>query len=366
MPSVGGRILSVAQIVRPASGGIRSHVRTLVTGLDRNRFASEIFAPSNPGLAPELAAYMPTSIAPRLQPVSDLAAILKLTAKLRHRVDVVHAHGLRGALIGVTAARLARVPAIFTAHNLAPNLSTVQRAILRRLARDAERVVAVSEAVAATIVALGVPRDRITVIPNGIDIGPFQCAYDTVAVRAAYDIHGPTPLIVAIGRLSHEKGFDVLLQAYRQVHAAIPDARLIIAGDGVEAAALKALAPEDVRFAGRIENVVPLLQAADIVALPSRLEGQGIVALEAMAAGRPVIASRIGGLMETVVEGETGLLVPAEDATALADGLSKLIASADLRARLGGAGRERVKRGYTANHMIATISALYETICAAR
>ncbi len=360
--------IRVAQVMRPAAGGMRRHLFTLLAGLDRRRFAPTLFAPADFPAAdcPSDVPHIPLAISARTRPLADLHAIRQLAQHLRQNFDIVHAHGLRGALIGVLAARQAGLPALFTAHNLISRPSLLQRFFLALVGRDAAAVIAVSEAVAAMLCAAGIPRAKIAVIPNGIALGPFDVQTDAEAVRAAFGVPPTAPLVLAIGRLSPEKGFDVLLEAFRQMQLRMPEARLILAGSGPEEAALWNQAVRGgidqtgtVIFAGQQAEVAPLLQAADVVAIPSRQEGQGIVALEAMAARRPVVASRVGGLVETVIEGETGLLVPPQDAAALAEALLALLSNPAQRQQMGEAGRVRVTQEYTAERMVQRIEAVY-------
>src|SRR5262249_2652934 len=149
---------------------------------------------------------------------------------------------------------------------------------------------------------------------------PFDSPLASPLLRMRYGLDPHSLLLVAIGRLAPEKGFDVLIEAFRLIHARQPEARLILAGSGLEEASLRALAAplqKALIFAGHLTEIVLLLQTADIVVIPSRQEGQGIVALEAMAARKPVVASRVGGLIETIEDGKTGVLVPPEDPAAL-------------------------------------------------
>jgi glycosyltransferase involved in cell wall biosynthesis len=367
--------IRVAQVVRPATGGIRGHVRALVTGLDQTRFACTLYGPSSLDLSPEVAPHVPVDIRAVTHPFADLRAILTLAMRLRGRADIVHAHGLRGAAIGVPAARLAGIPAIFTAHNLVPGVAgasagrRLQRALMGRVARRAVRVAAVSRAVMETVVALGVDRERISVIPNGIDAAPFETGCNCAAVRAGFGAPLEAPLIVAVGRLAPEKGFDTLLRAFPATLDAHSEAHLILAGEGPEQERLKALITAElphaalhVHLAGQVTAVAPLLCAADVVAIPSREEGQGIVALEAMAAGRAIVATRVGGLTETVPDGECGLLVPPDSPASLAAALIALLADPERRARFGNAGRRRVVEEYTLDRMLSRIGALYTSV----
>ena len=183
---------------------------------------------------------------------------------------------------------------------------------------------------------------RGAVIYNGISLQDF----------AGEAQPGGQRYILAIGRHVPQKGFDVLLRAYAKCVAQVPDAfDLILAGDGPERESLQRLAGElkvglRVRFCGRVDNAqaVELFQGCEFFVLPSRHEPMGIVNLEAMAAGKAVIATRVGGVPELVVEDETGVLVSPDEIEALSQALSRLMSDATLCSRLGEAGRLRAEQ----------------------
>jgi len=405
------RLIRVAQVVRPAEGGIRRHVSSLLAAVTQDQFACTLFAPASFKLDPSLESVPREDIAigARTSPIPDLAAILKLSARLRERFDVVHAHGIRGALIGVAAARLAGIPAVFTAHNLLPAQGRAASSALRWLGRNA-KVIAVSRAVAESLKKCGITVETKHIISNGVDLSQFaspelseaarrellrdllgRCGATNLNkgwLRSSGDLSGPVFVVAGIGRLSREKGFDILISAFEiaasrgKVDQAcqagqtgltrltdalpLPTPRwlLLIAGAGPEGAALPHTIEriDGATLLGEIPDIVPLLRAADVVAIPSREEGQGIVALEAMAACKPVVASHVGGLIETVVDAETGLLVPPEDTQALASALLKLSEEPELRHMMGRAGRARVEERYTLSSMVDQISDVYRAM----
>jgi glycogen synthase len=177
------------------------------------------------------------------------------------------------------------------------------------------------------------------VVFNGVRLEDFQ---------SALPVSRPRPFIFAIGRHVPQKGFDILLRAFAQAGAATHD--LLIAGDGPERAALESLAKKlklgsAIEFLGNVDHptAVNYYSGCSFFVLPSRHEPMGIVNLEAMAAGKAVIAAKVGGVPELVLDGQTGLLVPPENPTALADVMTKLTTDSDLRQRLGAAGRRRVE-----------------------
>ncbi len=224
----------------------------------------------------------------------------------------------------------------------------------------AAAVIAVSHAVADSLIPYGVDCAKITVIPNGLDLTPFDAS--------AQEPPAP-PQVVAVGRLAPEKGFDVLVEAAPLVLARRSDTRFVLAGDGPErdrlAEWVAALGmASEFSLIGYSADVPGLLASSTIVTVPSRREGQGLVALEAMAARRPVIASRVGGLVETVEEGKTGLLVRPEDPVELAEGLIRMLEDRAAGLRMGDAGRARVERDYTVDRMVDSTVSLYEKVVA--
>lgn len=164
----------------------------------------------------------------------------------------------------------------------------------------------------------------------------------------------------AVGRLDPQKGFDVLLDAL----AALPDVRLVLVGEGRSRANLEGRAARPdlagrVTFAGWSEDVRAHLAAVDVVVLPSRSEGFPLTIVEAMLAGLPVVATRVGSVAEAVSEGESGLLVDADDPGALAGALRTLVEDASLRRKLGARGREIAAAAFTVDHMARAYEALY-------
>lgn len=336
---------------------------SLLSFLNNVEFSSTLFAPSDFAGQDKLIGieHVSFAIGSSTSPLKDLAASIRLSRLIQGKYDLIHAHGIRGALIGVTAGRLAGIPAIFTAHNLTPVLKGMPRFILSQIGKSSGTIVAVSQAVRQSLIINGIAEAKIRVIPNGIDLALYNISVDAAAIRSSFGIPVNAPLIVSVGRLSPEKGFDVLIKAFELLLVKLPDAYVILAGSGPEEARLRAMSSgqDAIILPGAVTDVIPIVMAADVVAIPSREEGQGIVALEAMAASKPLVASRVGGLVETIADGKTGILVPVEDQTALSDALFTMLTNSGLRAQMGRAGRERVEAEYTIRKMIARIESLY-------
>lgn len=292
----------------------------------------------------------------------DLPSVWRLRRLLRDAA-LVHLHTGRAAWLGSLAARLAGCPAVIT------------RRMDRRVKRDlrtwfayrrtAAAVVAISPAVAGCLAAGGVPAGRIVTIPDALDEQRLVVRRGREAIRAELGLRPDRLLVLALAQLMHRKGIDVLLRA--QAHLA--DARICtaVAGDGPEAANLQRLAAdlqlgEQVRFLGRRGDAGDLLAACDVFCLPSRAEGMGVAALEALGAARPVVATRVGGLGELIVDGSCGLLVPPDDPAALAAALARLRDDPSLRERLAAAGPARVDAGYRPAQYVAKHVALYARV----
>ncbi len=350
----------IAMVVRPAAGGIRRHVTQLCLAFE-TKYEIFLHAPFDFTLDREepIAYFAATSIGATTNPIRDWRTIRSLAGSIRiNEYRWIHAHGLRGALIGVLAAKRAGVPAFFTAHNLVVKSSWLQKQIVKYLGNTANQVIAVSHAVKKSLIACGVSPGNITVIPNGIDLAEI----DTAVPFEPLPFQGK--IVAAIGRLSPEKGFDLLIQAFGKVSSLQPDAHLVIAGTGTQEAELKALAAAQthaakIHFLGYVANTANVYRSADVVAVPSREEGQGIVAIEAMGHRKPVVAFDVGGLGETLVSGHTGLLAAPEHIEIFAEQLLNLLRDDALQKRMGEAGRKRVEAEYTVEKMVERIEAVY-------
>jgi len=364
-PAADSSTIRVAQVVRPAEGGIRRHVSLLIGGLDRSNFTSTLYAPTD--FALDDISFDVTKVAvdirPKVNIPRDLQTVRTLTTMLSNgRFDLLHSHGLRAAFIGTIAARRACIPALFTAHNLILSLNSVQRLALTLISRRTEAIIAVSAAVSNGLQACGVHASRIHVIPNGIRFDEYASATPSSPLSLGID---PASAVLAyIGRLSHEKGLDTLLDAYKLVAANKPNAQLLVVGDGPDESSLRSRTDNlpGVHFLGRRSDVPALLKCAELVVVPSYSEGQGIVAIEAMASGRPVVATNVGGLSETIVDGLTGILVPPHDSRALADAIVSLLDDPSRAASMGAAGSMRAMREYSITRMIDSIQDLYRDI----
>jgi len=311
-------------------------------------------APQAPGLAP---GFIP-SFARRLR---------------RGGIECLHSHEFAMNVYGGAAARALGIPSVATIHGRNWATGSRRRGLAyRALRRVGMRIVAVSHDLAAFLAAgLPLPRDAITVVHNGIPLPPPGDEAERAAARretrAALGVPATAPLLLAVGNLYPVKDHATLLRAA----ATLAGVHLAIAGRGEEEAKLRALAAElglgpRLHLLGLRDDVPRLHGAADVFVQPSRSEGLPLAILEAMGAGLPVVATRVGGVHEAVLEGETGRLVAPGDPDALAAALRPLLEAPALRARLGRAGAERAEREFSLRAMTEAYRALYRGERAAR
>ncbi len=354
------RPVRVLQVVRPAQGGIRQHVLTLLEGLDPVTVSNAVAAPADFARAAlaqtQVAATIPLDIAPRLSPVRDFLAARRLAGVILQFADVVHAHGARAAWICALAHRLRPFPLIFTAHNLVA-ADWTGRLGIPFIGAHLHKALAVSPSVADSLAACGLSRAKIQVIPNGIDLTRFEPVTPAVRREARLSLGIPESefVVAAAARLSPEKGLDTLLGAAGRRKAMT----FLVAGDGPEHSTLQRMCPPNARLLGRVTDIRPLLAAADVFSVPSRWEGQGIAALEAMASGVPLVASRVGGLADMLTDGETALLVPPGDREALAAALSRLESDPRLRRQLAESADLLVHQTYSLQPMLEALTDVY-------
>jgi glycosyltransferase involved in cell wall biosynthesis len=272
--------------------------------------------------------------------------------------DIVHANLASpwSCQYCIAGAGLARHPRVIAVYQLAvPPISRAQWRAKRLTARAIDRHVGVGEHTSREVEALvGLPADSVLTIHNGVP--------DQKRVTAANRPRSG-PLVGAIGRFERQKGFDLLIRALTEIEGVT----LVLVGEGSERGQLEDLArtlgvADRVVWEGWSEDARSYLGAFDVFALPSRFEGFPLALLEALLARSAVVAADVGSVGEVVRDGETGLLVPAENPSALADAIRRLLADANLRRRLGEQGRQLVLGRFTADHTTQAFQRLYREI----
>ncbi|MBI1799878.1 MAG: glycosyltransferase [Candidatus Eisenbacteria bacterium] len=339
-----GRLRVLFVVGNFVAGGAERHLLELWSRMDRERFSIEIACLRREGqfLAAVEALGWPLHdlrAGRRIYGPAAGAALLRLIAIARRfRPHVIHGYLFGPNLLAVLAGRATGTRVVAVAKRNLDSFETPRQAAVQRFVhRGATHVTAVSEAVAATVEAMGVPRSRITVIPNGVDTARFGIASGD---RDALGVGNARPLVGSVGSLAARKDYGTLIEALEQLKMRGRSFAAVLIGDGPERPALEARVRERgladrVKFLGERSDVERLLPMMDLFVLSSREEGIPNALLEAMAAGRPTVATAVGGTPEVLRDGETGWLVPAGSPGRLADALEDALMRPDEARRRG-------------------------------
>jgi glycosyltransferase involved in cell wall biosynthesis len=310
--------------------------------------------------------------------LADARAIQTLTRMMRaSRPDLVHTHTTTAGGLGRIAARRAKVPVTvhtFHGHVLSGYLSGAQTRALtaaeRALAKRTDALVSVSTRVRDELLALGIGRpEQWRVVPLGLELGELLGGpAERSPSRAALGLPPEAPLVGIVGRLAAIKDHGTFLAMAAKLAAARTDVSFVVAGDGslrgsLEAEA-KSLLGNRIRFLGWATDLPVLYGALDVVVLTSRNEGTPVALIEAGAAGRPVVATDVGGVAEVVRDGASGFVVPPGDAAALAARVGTLLDDPEAARAMGLAGREWVRARFSSERLVDDLTALYSELVA--
>jgi glycosyltransferase involved in cell wall biosynthesis len=354
--------MRVALVLATSTGGVGRHVHSLTGALVRAGHQVAVLGPAATqelfGFTAVGASFAPVQIASGPRPVADARAAARLRRLVRG-ADVVHAHGLRAGLISALAVAGRRTPLVVSWHNQV--LATGLRA---RVAAPLERVVARSADVTLGASADLVDRARSLggrdVRLGAVAAPPLEPPTRTAAETRAELGIGAAPVVLAVGRLHPQKGYDVLVRAAAHLLDRELAPVVLVAGDGPlrdELIAQVDALGAPVRLLGRRSDVADLLAVADLVVLPSRWEARSLTAQEAMRAGRPLVTTTVGGLPGLV--GDAAVLVPPDDVAALATAVRELLDDPAEATRLGERGRVLAAGWPTEADTAAQIAAVY-------
>ncbi len=378
------RILRI--IARLNVGGPAVHATLLTERLDPSRYDSRLVT-GREGAAEGnyLTLYGKTldglvvlpGLGREIRGVRDLAVLGQLIALVREfRPHIVHTHTAKAGTLGRLAARVCRVPAVVHTYHghvlqgyFGPAKSRLFLAVERWLAYHTDRLLAVSERVRRELLDLGIGRpDRFDVLPLGLDLERFLDAEARRGeLRRELGLTEREFLVGIVARLVPIKAHEVFLRSAAVVAGRLPGARFLVVGDGERRAELEAMAGvlglgERVRFIGWRRDLERVYADLDVAVLTSRNEGSPVSLIEAMAAARPVVATRAGGVPDLVEEGVNGVLVEVDDVEALARALEAVGVDPDRRRALGDAGRKRVYPAFSAPRLIADVDRLYRDL----
>jgi glycosyltransferase involved in cell wall biosynthesis len=370
------RPIRVLQLITSLErGGAENHLLALLTHADRQAFEIDTAVLSGEGeLVP---IFRESGIRVHLLKARsrfDPLALRRLVTLLREgKYDILHSHLFRADIyagVAVSQLREQRPLLVSTRHNddrffLNPFIGIVHYLISARQ----DLIIAISDHIARFTVSRGVRHpSRVRRVYHGVE-PPLTRALERQGqlIRQELGVRPDDFLVGNVGRLALQKGQRHLIGAMPLLLERVPRAHAVIAGGGDLEEYLRDLVSEvgvaeRVHVLGPRKDVPALMHAMDVFAMPSIWEGFGLVLLEAMAAGRPIVASRVATIPEVVLDGETGLLVPAGDPLALADALARLAADPDLASQFGEAGRERVRRQFSIEKMVGDTELLYREL----
>ena len=363
----GLHVMHVVHSLHP--GGMEFGVVRVVNGLDAMGIVSSICstAPADPELKALVVRRVRIFELSR-RPGNDPRLVWTLFRLMRkERPDVVHTHGWGTLLEGLVAARLAAVPFIVHGEHGTLQLKPYQRRLQRTAWGRVNRVLSVSSRLAERMSReTGFPPDRIRTLPNGVDLSRFG-RIGRGEARSALNLPADALIVGTVGRLVAVKDQASLLDAVATLRRRGLPVTTVIAGDGplrgeLERRAARLDIATHVCFLGHRTDVETVLAAMDVFVLPSVSEGMSNTILEAMAAGLPVVATRVGGADELVVAGETGLLVPPGSSEQLATALAAVLGDADLRRSMAGAARKRAASEFSLESSILAYKHLYEEL----
>jgi glycosyltransferase involved in cell wall biosynthesis len=374
------RPVKVLHVLRPVSGGMRQHLIGLVNHLPSDQVETIVVCANGPMGFQSVELPQAKIISLNIKGDFDFKNDLPIARKILHialveQVDLIHAHGVKAGLLCLWATlnRRNRFKVICTFHNQFRISAqwfknTVNRLIVKILANQVNRIITVSQAIRKELVEdLNIYSHKIDYIYNGVDLAAFaNLQPENDLLRQEFGIPRSAVLIGTVARLIPQKGIGVLIKAAAALRRTHQDVYFVVIGDGpyretLELEAAGAGLKKYLSFTGFRNNVPQLLANLDIFVLPTLEEGFSIVTLEAMAAKKPVVASRVGGLPE-IITADTGFTVPPAQPDQLAAALQDLIVNPAKRVTMGNAAYERVKNQFTLTRMAQFHLELYQEL----
>jgi len=372
----GPRTARILLVAPPARGGLARHVISLLSGLDQDGYQVAVACePDGPIARAARERPIPVfdmPISPRSGTSQAARAAVKVARAISDlKVQIVHTHSFRAGLIGALSLPLAGTGRLVaTLHNYPPGADGMhtrrrrERWALGLLCHSACRLITVCDALRRDLLALRPElAAKTVVIPNGIDT---QAAppREPAETRSSLGIAEGVPLVGMVARLAPQKGVADFMRAARVVADGLPSTQFVVVGDGPlrdEARSLcREMKLEDcVRFLGEMESARDLVAAFDLLVLPSISEGSPILAMEAMALGKPVVATAVGGVPEIVVDGQTGILVEPSDPEALGRAVLSLLYQAERAREMGEQGRRRAALHFDVRQMLERTKVVY-------
>lgn len=363
-------------------GGGETSLLSLVENLDRGRFYPMVLCPQTGPLVDELCRrHIEVGIAPfrnprryfKLFPVISVPFMLNLWQSVQsQQIALIHVNDFESGFYAGIVAKIARLPVVWTCHGWWYAAGGWKALFYRHFFT---KIVAVSQAVRIRLLQSApiLPPEQVEVIYPGVDVKRFHPAHRSAAIREEFDFEPHTPLVSIVGRFQEIKGHRFFLVAALKILQHQPDARFLIVGGNPfqvgedEETERKIWAFVDsypslkqrVIFTGFRHDIPDIIASSDVIVCASLAESFGMIHLEAMACGTPIVSTNVGGPLETVVDGKTGFLVPPGDPLAIAEAVLRLLQDKELRETMGREGRQRVETYFSLATYVDKMEKLY-------
>ena len=368
----------VMHILRPAEGGMKNHVESLLKHIDPGIYQSVLVCPAT------VAAKMETEckvynleLTDDIAPAKDVKTLKKLINIINiEKPNILHTHGTKASIFGRLAAKRSsgNICTVSTVHNFIYQFPTswlkgkLFSYFQRQLIPSADHYISVSNALAENVrFHESIPKDKMSVVYNGVNLKDFEMILDCNAAKAALHLDVKEPVVGMIARLIPQKGVQHFLKMTEIVSKKLPGCQFLIIGSGPQRDALVDQAYDmgieaRIIFCGYRKDIPMMLPIINVLVIPSLSEGLSITALEAMASRRPIVAYNTGGLSELIINEETGLAFKKGDINGLAHGVLELLIHRQKAERLGNTARQLVEEKFTLAKMIADTEKIYEKL----
>ncbi len=363
------RVRVVEILATGTNGGAQEHLFGLMSRLDQAHYEASVVSLSAGSAVRKLQRHgFDVTV---IDDPDDDVAVRALAAHLAVvRPDVIHTHMYRADVVGTKAAILLeesghRRPYVVSTVHSSRVRSAEDRELIRRLTPSMDQLIAVSRSIERKIADEHRTGAPVRLIYNGVDLERYDHQEPCCTLRDEYGMEAGSQIVGVVARLEPEKGHQTLIEAWPHVLRSVPDAYLLIVGEGSRRDFLEGLAgtmkvAHRVVFTGRRDDIPAVTAALDVAVLPSWREAQGLSVLEAMALSRPVVASDVGGIPEMIQDGVTGLLVPHDDPVALADAIVRLLKDHALADTIARAGHDLVHDRFCIELMVKAIEGIYD------
>jgi len=364
----------------PYLGGGEKHLLLLTKDAKERGFAVYVICQSSSGLEKALKKVGIETIPINFMSKNFVSTVLRIAKKLKFvKADILHTHGFFCNIIGRIAGRMSQIPIIISTVHCNPNspLSFNQSAIKLIIqyirnkidnftAKFTDAVIAVSEDIRCGLIEQGVLKEKIEVIYNGVSLEELNVAVEGNN-SFDLDIKRGEKVVGFLGRLEPVKGIDYFIKAAEIIKSKFNNVKFVIAGDGSIRPNLEKMVKQmgltkDFIFTGYVDDAVSLISKFDVFVLPSLSEGLNLSLVEALAIGRAIVATNVGGNSEVIIDGETGLLVPPKNAQALANAILFLLENPEVVRKYGEKGKRIVAEKFSAERMCDEHLKLYSKL----